>query len=161
MSQDATWEEPAEEGRRMEKVFHHGASSSKKLKSFHSKDDQLVEHTTERGNASAKQQQSAEQNSQYDTDILQTTDIDSFVPAAIVEQSLLVIEACAGTATLSSVLTFMGFPREGGLVAENITFSWCATVRNGLESKRHSTLARLSWTTTTEKRGFSAWFSVA
>ena len=109
MSQDATWEEPAEEGRRMEKDFHHGASASKKLKSFHSKDDQLVEHTTERGNASAQQQQSAEQNSQYDTDILQTTDLDGFVPAAIVEQSLLVIEACAGTATLSSVLKDLGF----------------------------------------------------
>ena len=91
---------------------YQSASSSKKLNSFHYKDDKAGGHAMEHGNDTNFQQRRAAQNSQYN--FSESGGVDdqnntNFVHRALEEHSLLVIEACAGTATLSAVLKDMGF----------------------------------------------------
>ena len=88
----------------MLEVEYHASSSSKKLKSFHFVDDKTVEHTMKHENASADEQQGLAANSKC-----QFSKSKQELGVQLNERSLLVIEACAGTATLSSVLKDMGF----------------------------------------------------
>ncbi len=66
----------------------------------------------EHGNDSISQQQRVAPNSQYNVSGAEEVDEpnnNEVVPRPLEERSLLVIEACAGTATLSAVLKDMGF----------------------------------------------------
>ena len=90
--------------KQMLEVEYHASSSSKKLKSFHSADDKTVEHTMKHGNASAEERQGVATNSKC-----HFSKSKPELGLQLSERSLLVIEACAGTATLSSVLKDMGF----------------------------------------------------
>ena len=117
MQQDDACNEIAEDGNSsqfemMLQDEYQSASSSKKLKSFHYKDDKAAGHAMEHGNDSVIEQQRVALNSQYNTSGTERVDepnnID-IVYRSLEEHSLLVIEACAGTATLSAVLKDMGF----------------------------------------------------
>ncbi len=109
MSQDASCKAAVKanstsSSKQMLEVEYHTSSSSKKLKSFHSVDDKTVEHTMKHGNASADERQGVATNSKC-----QFSKSKHELGLQLSERSLLVIEACAGTATLSSVLKDMGF----------------------------------------------------
>ena len=117
MQQDDACENFAEDGNSsqvemmLQEKFQ-SASSSKKLKSFHYKDDKAAGHAMEHGNDSVDEQRSVALNSQYNlsvTDSIDEAEDINMVHRPLEEHSLLVIEACAGTATLSAVLKDMGF----------------------------------------------------
>lgn len=95
--------------KQMSEAGHQSSSSSKKLKSFHLKDGKAVEHTMQHGNASTGVQQEAATNSEFNFGVEQSQASTHSMGLQLDETSLLVIEACAGTATLSSVLKDVGF----------------------------------------------------
>ena len=117
MQQDDACNETAEDGNssRIEMMLqdeYQSASSSKELNSFHYKDDKAAGHAMEHGNDSISQQRRVAPNSQYNVSGAERIDEpnnNSIVYRSLEEHSLLVIEACAGTATLSAVLKDMGF----------------------------------------------------
>ena len=117
MQQDDACNETAEDGNssRIEMMLqdeYQSASSSKKLKSFHYKDDKAGGHAMEHGNDSISEQRRAAPNSQYNVSGAEGAgepNNNNIVYRSLEEHSLLVIEACAGTATLSAVLKDMGF----------------------------------------------------
>ena len=117
MQQDDACDETAEDGNssRIEMMLqdqYQSASSSKKLKSFHYKDDKAAGHAMEHGNDSISQQQRVAPNSQYNfsgPDGGNEQNNNDVVPRPLEEHALLVIEACAGAATPSAVLKDMGF----------------------------------------------------
>ena len=111
--QDVSHEPPVEDNgaisKQMSEAGHQSSSSSKKLKSFHLKDGKAVEHTMQHGNASTGVQQEAATNSEFNFGVEQSQASTYSMGLQLDETSLLVIEACAGTATLSSVLKDVGF----------------------------------------------------
>ena len=113
MIQDVSHKPPVEDngtfGQQMSEAGHHSSSSSKKLKSFHLKDEKAVEHTMQHGNASTGGQQEAATNSKFNVGVEHSQAFTYSMGMQLDETSLLVIEACAGTATLSSVLKDVGF----------------------------------------------------
>ncbi len=109
MTQDASCKAAVKDNstsssKQMLEVEYHTSSSSKKLKSFHFVDDKTVEHTMKHGNASIKEQQGVAANSKG-----KFSESKHELGIQLNERSLLAIEACAGTATLCSVLKDMGF----------------------------------------------------
>ena len=117
MPQDAACKNAAEDNSSslVEKIQQAGylcTSSSKKLKSFHCKGEEAADHAMQRGHESVSQQRSVASNLQYKisgtSHAVQQSEGESSLPH-LEEQSLLVVEASAGTATLSSVLKDLGF----------------------------------------------------
>ena len=140
------------------------SSSSKKLKSFQSKDEKAVEHTMQHGNESADEQQDAAMDSEFSLVHGQSETFSYNIGLQLNETSLLVIEACAGTPFVFSFercwfrsvayrfwgtekhiafahykfgleeATFVGFLGKNCDVTTFVSFSWCATLWHGVKS---------------------------